>query len=94
LLRKNNKVGFEIEYYQQTITGPKSCDWTTKYRSIIGKGKVEFIDDFDEKEKALNVIMIQHGKLENKYEKSLVDRVFILKMNIVELSAKQSGDWD
>ena len=72
-----------------------SCEWTTKYRSAIGYGHVEFIDDFEEKNKCLNIIMSQHGRSDgNEYKDNQVNFIVILKINIDEISGKQSGDWD
>jgi nitroimidazol reductase NimA-like FMN-containing flavoprotein (pyridoxamine 5'-phosphate oxidase superfamily) len=90
LLRKNNKVGFEIEDSYKIVESEVACEWTTKYRSVIGTGEVEIITDFNEKERGLDVIMQQHGKMENIYHKRLVDRVFILKLSIKSVSGKES----
>jgi nitroimidazol reductase NimA-like FMN-containing flavoprotein (pyridoxamine 5'-phosphate oxidase superfamily) len=90
LIRKNNKVCFEIEESYKILEDEVSCKWTTKYRSVIGNGEIEIINDFKEKEKGLDVIMQQHGKMENAYYKKLVDRVFILKLSIKSVSGKES----
>jgi len=90
LIQKNNKVCFEIEDAYKVIESDVSCEWTTKYSSLIGNGKIEIINDFAEKESGLDVIMQQHGKRDNSYHKKLVDRVFILKLNIKSVNGKQS----
>jgi nitroimidazol reductase NimA-like FMN-containing flavoprotein (pyridoxamine 5'-phosphate oxidase superfamily) len=90
LIRKNNKACFEIEDSYKILEDEVSCKWTTKYRSVIGNGKIEIISDFEEKKKGLDVIMTQHGKKENLYHKKLVDRVLILKLNIKDVTGKQS----
>lgn len=90
LIKRNNKVCFEIEDSYKIVESEVSCEWTTKYRSLIGTGEVEILTDFDEKKKGLDIIMNQHGKMENAYSDKLVDRVFILKLNINSISGKQS----
>ena len=90
LIKKNNKVCFEIEDSYKVVESDVSCEWTTKYRSVIGIGEIEIISDFAEKEAGLDVIMTQHGKKNNSYHKKLVDRVFILKLNIKSVTGKQS----
>jgi len=90
LIRKNNKVCFEIEASYKIVEDEKSCNWTTRYRSVIGYGDIEIITDFEEKKKGLDVIMIQHGKTENKYSDKLVNRMIILKLNIISATGKQS----
>jgi len=93
LIKENNKVGFEIEQGHEIITADLSCDWTTKYRSIVGAGSVEIITDFKRKKIALDCIMKQHGREENQYQDKTIDRIVVLKVKIAELSAKQSGNW-
>ncbi len=93
LIKQNNKVGFEIEHSHEIIKADISCDWTTQYRSIIGVGTIDIITDFEEKKKGLDIIMQQHGKKENSYKDKVVKRVSVFKLNIVSLSAKQSGEY-
>ena len=93
LIKKNNKVGFEIEQNHELIKAEQSCDWTTKYRSIIGTGTIDIITDFDKKVKALDILMQHHGKQENTYKEKAVNKVVVLKLNIINLSGKQSEEY-
>lgn len=90
LIKKNNKVCFEIEEAYKIVEDEISCNWTTKYRSVIGYGDIEIVSDFEEKKKGLDVIMTQHGKTVNTYSDKLVKRVVILKLNIKNATGKQS----
>jgi nitroimidazol reductase NimA-like FMN-containing flavoprotein (pyridoxamine 5'-phosphate oxidase superfamily) len=93
LIKKNNKVAFEIEYFHEIIKKELSCDWTTKYRSIMGTGFIDIITDNDEKRKGLDILMQQHGRKANTYNEKSLKRVVVLKLSITELSAKQSGSF-
>ncbi len=93
LLKQNSKVGFEIEQENEVLKNELSCKWTTKYRSIIGFGDIEFINDKKQKVDGLNIIMEHHGKKENVYNDKAVDNVIVLKLHIKEFTAKQSGKW-
>ena len=93
LINKNNKVSFEIEQSHEILKDEVSCKWTTKYRSIIGIGQIELISDNSRKKEGLDVIMQQHGKSENEYSPQLVENIYVLKLSIISLTAKQSGDW-
>jgi uncharacterized protein len=93
LLKLNNKVCFEIDVEGELIKGDMSCDWSINYRSLIGYGTMDIITDFDEKQAGLDIIMKQHGKSENNiYKKSNVEAIVILKLNIEQITGKQSGD--
>ena len=43
LLRKNRQVCFEVEDRPEVIKGERACDWTTRYRSVVGYGEVEIL---------------------------------------------------
>ena len=93
LIRKNNKVGFEIVHKHELIKKKLSCGWTTEYRSILGTGKIDVLTGYNEKKMGLDIIMKQHGREENTYSESAVEKVVILKLSIKSLSAKQAGEW-
>jgi uncharacterized protein len=95
LLKLNKHVCFEIEYGAEIIKTEVSCKWSTRYRSIIGYGTIEIIDEFEQKQKALDIIMAQNGKsFNNIYEEKQINNLLILKLQIEEISCKQSGNWD
>jgi nitroimidazol reductase NimA-like FMN-containing flavoprotein (pyridoxamine 5'-phosphate oxidase superfamily) len=95
ILKKNNRVCFEIENYVEIIKHDEPCHWSTKYRSLIGYGTVEIINDFDRKKEGLDIIMAQHGKTgTNFYNENNINAIVILKLNIESISGKQSGNWD
>lgn len=93
LIRKNNKVCFEIESEYRLVTDDISCKWTSEFRSLIGVGEIEIIHNPEEKVKGLDIIMQQHGKADNQYLSKILTKLLVLKLNIKELSGKQSGIW-
>lgn len=93
LLKKNNKVCFELEQMAEIKKAPLACNWTTSYRSIIGYGFVDILSDPEEKKKGLEIIMTHHGAPEEmKFEDNQVEPIVILKLTITRLTAKKSGD--
>jgi len=94
LIRKNNKVCFEITYSSEITKGENACDWATKYRSVIGYGTIEIISDLQEMEKGLDVLLEHYGRTENNiYNAKSIKNMFILKLSIESLTGKQLGDW-
>lgn len=94
LLRRNNRVCFEIEHSAEIVKGEQSCNWTMRYRSIIGYGQLEILADRDDKIRALASIMAHYGQTENEFDEALMERTVALKLSISSLTAKQSGKWD
>ena len=95
LLRENPNVCFEIEQTSEIIKNDIACKWATIYRSIVGYGKVEILDDFAQKQKGLEIIMAHNGAPDLlEFEPKQVDSVLILRLTIDSLSGKQSSNWD
>lgn len=92
LLRKHPFVCFEIEDSVRVIPADKVCDWATLYRSVVGYGTVEIVEDHRGKVEGLKVIMAQHGaKRELEFEPRNLNRMVILKLTISSMTGKQSA---
>ena len=68
-----------------------ACSYRMRCESVICHGKVLFEDDFDEKVKALNIIMSQYSTREFNYSDPSVVNVKIWKVAIDKYSAKEFG---
>lgn len=93
LIKKGGKVCFEIEQVSEIIRREVVCDWTSRYRSVIGYGTIEVLTSREDKINGLNIIMRHYGKTDNAYLEGNLARLVILKLSIEEISGKQSGDW-
>lgn len=91
LIRKNSRATFEITQNEEVMKGKMACDWTSRYRSVMGSGNVEIIEDKEAKRAGLDVIMRKYGATgELVYRDSSLEKMVILKLQIDYLSAKQS----
>jgi|SRR5690554_3668975 nitroimidazol reductase NimA-like FMN-containing flavoprotein (pyridoxamine 5'-phosphate oxidase superfamily) len=68
-----------------------ACSYRMRCESAICHGKVQFEEDFDEKVKALNIIMSQYSTREFTYSDPSVVNVKIWKVAIDKCSAKLFG---
>ena len=94
ILKENNRVCFEIEHAYEIIRKDEPCQWTTKYRSVIGYGNVEIIVDAESKKKGMDIIMQKYGyRGQSNYNEGLLSRMVILQLKIEKVTGKQSGDW-
>jgi len=95
LLKQNKLVCFEVEDEAEIVKGPEACDWTTRYRSVLGYATVEILSDEQSKQEGLEVIMNQHGAPELvRFDMKNMKRMVILKLKITSMSGKQSSNWD
>lgn len=95
LLGQNPELCFEVEDVFEITKGEKACDWSTRYRSVVGYGQVEILSDQESKQQGLEVLMAQHGApgLKDFNQKNL-DRMVILKIRITSMTGKQSSNWN
>ena len=91
ILRKNNNVCFEVDIDCQITEADKSCDWGMKFKSVIGFGKATFIEDAEQKCKALDVIMQQYSEKSFDYTEEAIKNTTIIKIEIETMTGKQSG---
>jgi len=67
------------------------CSFRVKSKSVLVEGKVEFVDDFDEKTRCLNLLMSQYSDREFKFSKPAIENVGVIKVAIEKISAKEFG---
>jgi len=75
------------------IKSATPCNWSAKYRSVIGFGKAFFVEDFEEKRRALNLIVQKYSDTSHEYEFSegVLDTVTLIRINIENITGKKSG---
>ena len=92
LLRQNPLVGFEISLDLGIVAGENACNWGARYRSAIGHGRIEFIEDLEEKRQALDAIMAQYTEGEFSYPDAAINGTCIYRLLIAEMTGKQSRE--
>jgi nitroimidazol reductase NimA-like FMN-containing flavoprotein (pyridoxamine 5'-phosphate oxidase superfamily) len=93
IIKKNNRVCFEIDINQHIKNTGVPCNWKNSYSSVIGFGKAKLVENFNEKVKALNTI-IDHYSPGTIYEfpKENVSITAIIKIEIEDITGKKSFD--
>ena len=94
ILRRNNRVCFEVDVDVSPITEGHPCSWSMRYRSVIGKGKAVFVEDREEKREAITCLVekIYHGYHYEPADKEL-DSVTVIRIEIEEMTGKRSRAW-
>ncbi|CAG0971780.1 hypothetical protein METP3_01532 [Methanosarcinales archaeon] len=91
IINKNNNVCFEFDTHEGLISSENPCEWDVKYCSVIGYGKAFFIDEPEEKIKALDFIAGHYSSDAFEYQTNSVDNVTVIKIEIENLTGKKSG---
>ena len=91
LLKRNNKVCFEIDTDVEILGKEQACGFTAKYRSVIGVGRARILDNDNEKIHGLNVLMKQYAEGEFSFPKEKLDRALVVRIDIESITGKQLG---
>ena len=91
IIKQNNYAGFEFDTNHEIYTkGDKACDYTARFQSIIGNGKITIIENSNEKMKALLELMKHNtGKSEWEFDERMIKAVTVLKLEVEEMSCKE-----
>lgn len=91
LLRKNPVCSFEMDIPLNMDCIYEKKDVTMRYKSVMGKAKVEFLEG-DEKQTIIDdVIMARHEETKNfEYNKNAVARTAVARLTVFEITAKEN----
>lgn len=89
LIQKSPKVGFELDTDYQLITIDTNCKYTGEFKSIIGNGTVNFVEDIEEYNYGFNLFMNQTTKKTDwEFPEQLKNITCMFKMVVENISCK------
>lgn len=90
LIRKNNKASFEMDCSHRFVSDSSSCNCTMEFESVIGNGIIELIEDYEEKYKALCILM-EHYPVDKgfKFNEAVVPRTAVMKLSVKSITGKK-----
>ncbi len=90
LISKTHRAGFEMDANYALNEGESACEYSARFRSVIGIGRVEFIEDAAEKEAALQAIMHQStSKSGWSFSDAMLASVCVFKLEVEKISCKE-----
>ena len=89
VIRKNPICSFEMECGIQPFEGKLPCTYGIAYSSLMGRGKVEIVEDVALKEKAMTVLMKTQTGKDFQFNQRLVSIVTVLRIVTRDYTAKR-----
>lgn len=90
LLKNNPLVSFSVFIDLGIVEAEEACHWGVRFRSVTGRGRVEFIEDQEQKETALALLMAQYSDKEFDFPVAAVEGTTVFKLVIEQMVGKQS----
>jgi nitroimidazol reductase NimA-like FMN-containing flavoprotein (pyridoxamine 5'-phosphate oxidase superfamily) len=92
ILRRNDKVCFEMDLMREIKPGAEPCGWGALYESVIGFGRAVILEAPAEKRAALDRIMEHCGaKGPFSYPDETLARTAVIRIGIESVTAKRRG---
>ena len=90
LIRGTHYAGFEMDTGYKLNEGETACDYSARFQSVIGGGRVDFIEDAEEKRRALDIIMLKKtGRGGWELDEKMVSATAVFRLEVEEISCKE-----
>jgi nitroimidazol reductase NimA-like FMN-containing flavoprotein (pyridoxamine 5'-phosphate oxidase superfamily) len=90
VLRRNPAVCFEVEEGVAVRPAETACDFSVGFRTVIGFGEVEFVEDPAERRRLLALFGPRYGAPPGELPEHEVARTRVLRVRVRELTGKRS----
>ena len=88
VIRKNPVCCFEMECEVEPFEGKKPCQYGMAYYSLMGRGKVEFVEEVEAKRKALELLMKVQTNKDFTIRDEWTTIVSVMRIEVSEYTAK------
>lgn len=90
ILAREERVCFSVITRHDLAAGEEPCEYTMKYESVVGKGRVRLVPGPDEKRAALGLIMAQYAPGEYRFPEKVLDATAVFAVDIEEMTGKSN----
>ena len=90
LLQRQQQARFCITIDMGIIEAEQACNWGARFTCVMGSGRIEFIDDPEEKQAALQILMAQYSDQTFTFDAAQVAATRVFRLVIESMSGKQS----
>ncbi|WP_242940146.1 pyridoxamine 5'-phosphate oxidase family protein [Ruminococcus albus] len=89
LAKKSPDVGFEIDGGYQLMPSETACGYSAHFKSVIGSGRLDLIEDNNEKIHALGRIMAQvSGRADWEFSGQMLSETAVFRLEVRSLTCK------
>ncbi len=89
VIAEDPRAAFEMDCCHRLVSDAERGHCTMEYRSVIGYGRVEVIEDHDRKMEALTVLTDNYHDHHFAFSTAAVDRTTVMQLKVERMTAKQ-----
>jgi hypothetical protein len=90
ILRRNPSVCLEVEEGVEVAPAPTACETGMSFRTVVGEGEAEFVEDPAERARLLALWARRYGAPEGPLPEAELARTCVLRIRLRELTGKRS----
>jgi uncharacterized protein len=92
MIRRDNRVCFQVDAGSELVEADSACSWGMRFKSVIGFGEAEILEDIEEKRAALDIIMDHHSaRAPHDYDPGHLEKVAVIKVRLREATGRLQG---
>lgn len=91
ILRANPRVSFAVEIGVETVPHEDPCEWSVRYRSVIGFGHARMLCTAEEKHRGLNAITAHVGAGSHQWPPQALDHVAVVEIVVTSMTGRKAG---
>jgi len=91
ILQANPEVCFEVSSVAGFLEADEACDFEARHTTVIGFGRVTFLDDEAAKTQALNLIVARFTTRQFDYPKDNLAKTLVARIDVHAMKCKQHG---
>ena len=90
-LKANPRVCFTVAVDTEPIPGQSACNWSFRYRSVIGYGHAAILEDDAARRKGLDAVMSKFTPGPYEYAGKALLKTVVVEIGIESLTGKKLG---
>ena len=90
LIREQKSASFEMDTRHALVEGETACAYPYRYQSVMGRGRIRLIEEYEEKVHGLQAIMAHYSRdREFAFGEEAVNRTAVIKLEVEAWSCKE-----
>lgn len=90
LVKQQNRVSFEMDTKHGLVEGNVPCAYSYLFQSVMGRGEIELLQDYEEKVHGLELVMAHYSdKADWVFPEKMINGMAVMKLTVTEWSCKE-----
>ena len=90
LIREQKSASFEMDTRHALVEGETACAYSYRYQSVMGRGRIRLIEEYEEKVHGLQAIMAHYSRdREFAFGEEAVNRTAVIRLEVEAWSCKE-----